>query len=1522
MKKTKFLVVLMSAILFLSACGGNNPTPSGDDSSAQGESQGESVVSSEESSESSELSSESSEEPITPTLTFHTDAGTPIAVVTGEVGEAIDYSKYVTTWEGRDFIGWYGNETATVEKPAQFVEGNLDVYALWSGEIFSGDNVYFGRYPASKVEDKTLINLITTKGEKSAWYGFGSGLYGDTRYTYEGKSYIERSRVEDRRTVYYYFLEEPLLWKATPVYGEEGYYKLQATKVIDNYMIGDATGRQWNGFNESYMYDSLNNSFKQYAFNETEKSRLSKSITLKEFPGRVTEAMAYITSDNDVIREATDYAIYRGAVEETENRWDETAPKWYEYWYRTPSADDYYWTLSSGEKTAANTYKGDERQDREKGVVPEITVDLRARDAYRITFDTNGGTPMDEQVIEVLKGTAVELPECTSTKEGYGFLGYFYDKECTRSFNGHPAETFTTVYLGWGEMVNYTFKFDTNGSTPIDDQVTEAPRGGVVELQKYPYTSEDYDFAGYYYDKECTKEYDNRPKELETTIYIRYRSNVTYHLDMIGANNNSSNPVTVFSNETYKLYEPSNENVYYEFNSWCLDEELTQPVTELKDITKNVDLYAKWDKTNWALFYCNYSLQSDDTYMITGFKYNKFLADLVIPDTYEGKPVTAVKQNAFKDKALTSLVIGANVKTIGESAFEGCSSITSLTLNDNLETIGNRAFYNSGSGNDYSMPSALKSIGNYAFYHRSAPEDLVIPANVEEIGIYAFSISGAKTLKFEEGSKLTEIKKNTFESVGLVSIELPSSIETIGQEAFSNCWYLETVKLSEGLKTIEYGAFSKNSSLKSIVIPNSVTTIGSNVFAGCSSLESITAPFIGLSEYTSEDSYYYPLGVWFGTGSFTGATKTKQNYKGGNNYYYIPDSLKEVIVTNAKTIYSGAFYNCSNIESIIVPDTLKTIESSAFYYCSNLEFIELPESLEYIGSFAFSYCDKLEVVELYASLTKLYSAFRYRNSELTVYYHGSLEDFGAIDLESPLYSVTYFYYSDENGEKEYQGNKYSLLTKVEVHDSASFDGLTNFKGYYGLEEIVIGDEITSIPEKSLGGYSAKSYTLPFLGTTPESNSTISVMFNGGYPEKIILSDSCTGFAPNAFQKSKVKEVVLGKGIKAIGYDSFWLCEQLTSVTLSEGLETIYREAFKNCTALTSIVIPNSVTKIDYDAFYGCSSLKEVVIGSGLTVIPENCFRYCTSLEEVVIPKQVTEIKNRAFSDCTSLASFTFEKDSQLATLGYYILYDAPLTSLALPKKLNVVSNNSLSGLDDLETLELYRPGNYASVYSLFGSSNLSITAPALRTIIFSEGATSLPSKAFFNCDKIETIVIPSTITKITMGSFKGCSSLKSLTVPFVGCKPYSATTYSSDMLFGAIFYTDPFEGAELVDQYYSDHSSSVYSYYIPTSIETVTITGSTVHYGSFTNCTHIKNIILGNNVTAIGARAFEGCTSLTSLEIPASVTTIGAGIFKNSGVETVNFLGTTAQWELINKTNWNRDSSVTKVVCSDGEITL
>ena len=209
-----------------------------------------------------------------------------------------------------------------------------------------------------------------------------------------------------------------------------------------------------------------------------------------------------------------------------------------------------------------------------------------------------------------------------------------------------------------------------------------------------------------------------------------------------------------------------------------------------------------------------------------------------------------------------------------------------------------------------------------------ASGDIVIPETI--IGCPVTSIGTA----FQNHSDLT-------------SVTIGNSVTSIGWSAFSGCSGLTEVTIPNSVTSIGEKAFKDCSGLTEVTIPNSVTSINWSAFSGCSGLTKITLPYVG--------TYQYPFGYIFGTDSYTGGTSTKQYYHSSSTItetssnYYIPTSLKEVVITAAYNIPHGAFYNCSGLTSVTIPESATSIGQYAFYNCSSLTEVTIPESVTSIG---------------------------------------------------------------------------------------------------------------------------------------------------------------------------------------------------------------------------------------------------------------------------------------------------------------------------------------------------------------------------------------------------------------------------------------------------------------------------------------------------------------------------------------------------------------------------------------------
>ena len=368
------------------------------------------------------------------------------------------------------------------------------------------------------------------------------------------------------------------------------------------------------------------------------------------------------------------------------------------------------------------------------------------------------------------------------------------------------------------------------------------------------------------------------------------------------------------------------------------------------------------------------------TYRVAGGKVSIVSCDknasgeLVIPSTYEGKPVTSIGGSAFYNcSRITSARIPESVTSIGGSAFSGCSRLTSVRIPDSVTSIGDRAFRYCGNLTSVTIGNSVTSIEGWTFDYCGSLTSVRIPESVTSIGKKAFAhCSGLTSVRIPES--VTSIGDLAFyDSVSLTSVTIPDSVISIGSRAFEYC------------------------GLTSVIIGDSVTSIGWNAFVYCSSLESITfrgnAPtrytFSGVSDFAK--IFIYPGATGFGEtfGGLPVVYKTvlptdHLRYKVGGNTVTITDCNE--IVSGALAIpltYDGkpvtsigdrAFWKCTNLTSVTIPDSVTRIGLWAFRRCTSLTSVTIPDSVISIYNGAFEGCTSLKRITFGGDAPKLYGA--------------------------------------------------------------------------------------------------------------------------------------------------------------------------------------------------------------------------------------------------------------------------------------------------------------------------------------------------------------------------------------------------------------------------------------------------------------------------------------------------------------------------------------------------------------------
>lgn len=282
---------------------------------------------------------------------------------------------------------------------------------------------------------------------------------------------------------------------------------------------------------------------------------------------------------------------------------------------------------------------------------------------------------------------------------------------------------------------------------------------------------------------------------------------------------------------------------------------------------------------------------------------------LVIPQDYNGYPVTQIDANAFRNcVGITEVAIPNTISIIDQSAFQGCAGLTNVQIPASVKTIGAQAFYGCESLEEIDFPNTEIEFGRNALaktaWMESQPEGLVF-VNTQII-TYKGEMSENFVLDFIPDTT-TAISTYAFEGMNnLGKVVLPDSIKKVGMAAFMKTGISE-VTLSKKMTEIEVGVFFGCTNLKRVRIPESVKVIGQQAFSG-SGLE-----YISFSEGLEE----------IGNQAFTSCE--------GLTLLELPSSLK--------TIQFGAFALCSNLEAVTFRVGINTIEELCFFNCSKLTSI-------------------------------------------------------------------------------------------------------------------------------------------------------------------------------------------------------------------------------------------------------------------------------------------------------------------------------------------------------------------------------------------------------------------------------------------------------------------------------------------------------------------------------------------------------------------------------------------------------
>ena len=618
--------------------------------------------------------------------------------------------------------------------------------------------------------------------------------------------------------------------------------------------------------------------------------------------------------------------------------------------------------------------------------------------------------------------------------------------------------------------------------------------------------------------------------------------------------------------------------------------------------------------------------------------------------------------------------------------------IKEVVISEGITRIGHYAFYYCKNLKTIAIPSTVTSIGGDVFSICSSLESITVDSNNpaysnDEYGVL-FNKDKTRLVKYPQNGAQTEYT-------------VPSTVETIGYEAFFSCNTLKKIVLNDGVTTISYGAFVGCGKLESLTIPTTVTTTDSYIISRNETIvyyKGTLAQWKKLLEDNDDGDYssslkyytvycsdeaYHPSGscgenvTWkFDTVKGTliiSGTGAMANYEYYEDYYgevYVVDRPWEMFAYDTKsvviedgvtTIGACAFLDCSNLTSIVIGDSVESINFSAFAYCDNLEKFVVDEDNQHYSSDEYGVLfnkDKTKLIECPVgnkitnytvpdTVTEIVSGAFYGCSSLVkvvlgknvaVIGESAFENCTLLTNLTVPKTVTEIKYNAFNG--CYKLTDVQYLGTLEDWNKIVIDS-----GNSCLTDAIFKFDYSGV--QSASGKCGDNLTWAFYSDT----GTLVISGTGAMYDYDIAEEEYTPW--NDF-KTEIKKLIIEEGVTTIGNDAFVDCIGIKRVEIPYTVTAIGHNAFTNCDGLTTIDIPYGVQTLGEYAFSSCDNLRIVTIPSSMSVVSAGAFKNCNNLETIVLCEGVTELEMEAFEDCRNIKEVFWPRS--LTTIGWGAFY--------------------------------------------------------------------------------------------------------------------------------------------------------------------------------------------------------------------------------------------------------------------------
>ena len=921
-------------------------------------------------------------------------------------------------------------------------------------------------------------------------------------------------------------------------------------------------------------------------------------------------------------------------------------------------------------------------------------------------------------------------------------------------------------------------------------------------------------------------------------------------------------------------------------------------------------------------------------YTVVGLKSGASEETVVIPKTYLGIPVKAVKPGAFSGYGIKKFAVGADNAYF--RAYDGVLYNASLT-----ELI---AYPAAAERTSFEFVEKTTKVGEYAFRGAKYLNEITMTQNVTSVGEGAFS-----------------------ECAVLGSLVMPESVTVIEKGLAENSSALVSITLGNAVTEIKDRAFYGAASLGEIALPSSLVSLGEEVFVGCRELTQITikqTTTSGRSVFSVEGGvlygysgtnpkyYLYAYPAKFSKGSNASEYTLNSDVRFVKKGAFSDSALVGINCLSSEITFDDYSVVCSTLASVRFASGRVTLSANAFgtekpgvLYLS--EGTDLNDDLginTVIGTPSSLYRDFIDgfAYELNEARQAVITA--YKGTAEIVNVPGKISSFTVVGINKDVFAGM------------------PSIKEVVLPDSLATIGEGAFRGCKNLTKVKFGKNLVSIGSYAFaecgdgvafdGGEASVSVVGEeafgnFDKSACDENGMVCVagvlLAYTGYSKKVSIPSTVNVIAQGAFADAPfISEADFSRAesLTAILADAFNGCEELTSVEFPDSLEFIGERAFYGCVRLKTVigkpvdgtdptafdlagteesvcfetdgkvlikynggaaivVVPDGITEIGKEAFASNGAIRYAVFGKDVTIVGESAFENCRGLIAFTPSAALKEIGKAAFRGCENLVTVDMSVSSGLGTIAYdafdgtawlnlhaddsviindiFYRYNGELEELHIPNSVKTINDRAFYGSNAPETL--YIPESVTVIgKEAFAESGIAKFNFGLRNV----SVTEIRESAFENCYRLSFLDIRSLDKLKVIGAraFAGIKSAESNVLHLY--VPATVTEIGESAFENSGICTVRVEAGSRLEIINENVFSGCYA------LQSVIFEGNSRLYeiaaGAFENCAELK--IFNNTDCAlekIGERAFAGAVRLENFKISEeTLTEVGKDAFEGN----------------------------------------